>query len=180
MLTSRLFWPLLVSVLQPVCHGGCFCLLIYMEACVCIFRLAGGEKPAGLMKSNLTTPFRQDIPQHFAVQYRNAVGGGGQSDPLIALKDSETWRGVFKVKVPLLCIILFDEGRGSGGSCQTIEQERAHTHFSFLRLLASGWENGGNLTSRSWPSPSNLRQNKPLHPHSHSNSRLVFFNSLSC
>lgn len=105
---------------------------------VCVFR---GEKPAGLMKSNLTTPFRQDIPQHFAVQHRNAVGGWGaeggaewSADCPQRLWDME---GVFKVKAPLLCIILFNEGRGNGGSCQTIEQERPHTLF--LSLSSGEW-----------------------------------------
>lgn len=51
--------------------------------------------------------------------------------------------GVFKVKAPSLCIILFNEGRGNGGSCQTMEQERAHTHFSFPSLWRVGGEKAG-------------------------------------
>lgn len=45
---------------------------------------------------------------------------------------------VFKIKAPLLCIILFNEGGGGhGGSCQTIGQERAHTLF--LSLSSGEW-----------------------------------------
>lgn len=82
-------------------------------------------------------------------------GGGGL---LIQRGPSKIHRhgGVFKLKAPLLSIILFSQGRGNGGSCQTIEQECAHTHFSFLLLLetvSSGRENGGNLTSRPRPRP---------------------------
>lgn len=38
-LTSSLAWPLLVSVFQPVCCGGSFSLVIYIEegVCVCLY-----------------------------------------------------------------------------------------------------------------------------------------------
>ena len=124
------------SVCVPACLPWRLFLPANLYRRVCVFR---GEKPAGLMKSNLTTPFRQDIPQHLAVHYRNGVfvgvwGGGGcwvQSDPPIALKDSETWRGYLKLKPH--CSASFYSVRG-GGSCQTIEQERTHTLFLSLSL----------------------------------------------
>lgn len=60
-----------------------------------------------------------------------------------------------------LCFASSEAVRGgvSGGSCRTIEPERAHT---LLLSLAPG--GGGNLTSRPGPSPSNLEQSKFLHP----------------
>lgn len=58
---------------------------------------SGGLKPAGPMKSNLTTLFRQHIPLLFASQESDAWRGGSSeeaegvvSDPLTALKDLET------------------------------------------------------------------------------------------
>lgn len=60
-----------------LCCGGCFCLGKYIKD-VCIFR--GGGEPAGPMKSNLTTPFRQHIPPLFALQESDAWRGGSSGE----------------------------------------------------------------------------------------------------
>lgn len=135
---------------------------VYKWTCVwaCVFRRGGvGVKPAGPVKRNLTTQFRQHIPLLFALQEGGAQrerGGEWPSDSPQRLRDLE---GVFRMSLNLKPLCAASSGGGDGGSCRTIEPERAHT---LLLSLAPG--GGGNLTLRSRPSPSNLGQRKSLHP----------------
>lgn len=62
-----------------LCCGGCFCLGMCLKEHVYLW-VAGGVKPAGPMKSNLTTPFRQHIPLLFALQESDAWRGGSSGE----------------------------------------------------------------------------------------------------
>lgn len=84
-------------------------------------------------------------------------GGGAEwsTDCPQRLWDME---GVFKVKAPLLCIILSNEGRGDSGSCQTMEQERVHTLF--LSPSSGEWVGEWGVTWPRGPGPPPLTWDK--------------------
>lgn len=104
-----------------------------------VYQWGGWLKPAGPMKSNLTTG---------STSGSTFLYGGGGGDLKYHLKESPT------ASYPLRRQLLDNRSR----ACR-------HT---LLLSLASGvcvwWWEGGNLTSRSWPSPSSQRQSKCLHP----------------
>lgn len=131
---------------------------------MCVFR--GGEA-SWLSEKQSDNTIQAGHSSTFCCAVQKCCGGWRgwvQSDPPIALKDSETWRWYLKLKPH--CCASFYSMKGGGAWWQLSDNRtRTCTHtFPFSVFWRVGGRMGGNLTSRSWPSPSNPKQNEPLRP----------------